>query len=760
MYDIRQFKPALYVLLLLGISGFAMAGQLLGIWLVAVAFILLNAWLVAIGRFRPISRLVANIVTIGAVLYVVRELMISITPPVVVVGQFLVFLQLVKLWEQRANRDYAQLLILSLLLMVAASMNTASLWFGLLLVSYLFLSLYCCLLFHLKAETDLAKAAMPVPAEKISPGTLRQDQRYLPQSMRRLTGLVAAVAITTAVVVFLLFPRGTGAGFLGPMQSIRTAMPLTGFSDQVTFQDVARITQSHETIAFVKVWHNDQLIEGTQTLYLRGLTLDRYGKQERTDSWSWTRTVQAPTPVMARPTEPFEIQANVADRWRQQIALWPTHTDVLFALAGPVEFTPRQPMKVRYSTDGALQTILPLNDRVDYEVVSTDDLGKADHPVDFRPAALLRMDFPRVYEFAQRPEVSGTDDAGQSLAAQRVKSGKMSDIDGQIAANIEQYLRTHFAYTLDLTDESKLGDRNPIDAFLYDWKKGHCELFAGAMTLMCQTLGLEARMAIGFKCDGTDFNTLNDQYTVHDSDAHAWVEVRTPDGWRTFDPTSAIDAPLLPKDGLLTRARHLVEYLEYTYANAVIAYDAQHQNSVIASVETGLTSTASRGATALAELHDFLLVEHPLGFWNASTTILIGFMLLMILVLAGALGWFLWERSRLRRRAARIGIETLPEPEQFRLARQLRFYDDLLRLLRRYRIVRPAHCTPLEFSQSLAFLPADAYDTVQRLTTLFYKVRYGGAELPAPRQRRLATVLAQLSDELARLRPQTSGGPK
>lgn len=754
MYDIRQFKPALFVLLLLGISGFAMAGQLLGIWLVAVAFILLNAWLVAIGRFRPMSRLIANIITIGAVLYVARELMTSQTAPVVIVGQFLVFLQLVKLWELRANRDYAQLLILSLLLMVAASMNTASLWFGLLLVVYLFLSLYCCLLFHLKAETDLAKAAMPVPAEKISPGTLRQDQRYLPRSMRRLTGLVAAVAIGAAVLVFLLFPRGTGAGFLGPMQSLRTAPPLTGFSDQVTFQDVARITQSHETIAFVKVWHNDQLIEGTQTLYLRGLTLDRYGKQDRGDMWSWTRTVQAPSPVPTRPTEPWETAADSPDRWRQQIALFPTHTDVLFALAGPIEFTPRQPMKVRYSADGALQTILPLQDRVDYEVVSTDDLGNADHPVEFRAAQLLRMpsEFERVYKFARRPEVSGTDENGQSLADQRVRADKISDLDAQIAANIEQYLRTHFTYTLDLTDESKLGDRNPIDAFLYDWKKGHCELFAGAMTLMCQTLGLQARMVIGFKCDGTNFNTLNDQYTVHDSDAHAWVEVRTPTGWKTFDPTSAVDAPVVPKSGLWARATHLVEYLEYTYANAVIAYDAQNQNSVVASVEAGLTSTASRGSNAWAELRDFLLVEHSVGFWTASTTILTGFMLLMIFVLAGALGWFLWERSLLRRRAARIGIEALPEPEQFRLARQLRFYDELLRLLRRHRITRPAHCTPLEFSQSLAFLPADAYDTVQRLTTLFYKVRYGGAELPAARQRQLASVVTRLSDELARPR--------
>src|SRR5206468_11822860 len=99
--------------------------------------------------------------------------------PILVIGQFLVMMQIVKLWEQRANRDYAQLLVLSLLLMVAAAISTASLIFGIMLIAYLFLSLYCCLLFHLQVETDEARKGLALP-ERASPSTLRQDQRYLP----------------------------------------------------------------------------------------------------------------------------------------------------------------------------------------------------------------------------------------------------------------------------------------------------------------------------------------------------------------------------------------------------------------------------------------------------------------------------------------------------------------------------------------------------------------------------------------------------
>jgi hypothetical protein len=226
------------------------------------------------------------------------------------------------------------------------------------------------------------------------------------------------------------------------------------------------------------------------------------------------------------------------------------------------------------------------------------------------------------------------------------------------------------------------------------------------------------------------------------------VEVRTPQGWKRYDPTSSVNADALARNGLLARARHVLEYLEYTYANAVIAYDAQNRESVIARVETVLTATAAGGSSAMDSLHEF--INTSVAFWNASTLVLTCFLLLMIALVAAALGWFVLERWRLRRRAQRIGIQALPESEQLRLARQLGFYDDLLRLLDQHRIARPRHFTPLEFSRSLAFLPADAYDIVQRLTVLFYKVRYGGTELPPARRRRLQSVLAQLSEELNR----------
>src|SRR5580765_7037209 len=105
MYDIRQFKPCLYVLLIMGMTGFALAAQSPGVWVLSVGGILLNAWLVKTNRFAPLPRLVANGITLLALIYAFLVYRHGGTAAILVIGQFLVLLQLVKLFEQRGNRD-------------------------------------------------------------------------------------------------------------------------------------------------------------------------------------------------------------------------------------------------------------------------------------------------------------------------------------------------------------------------------------------------------------------------------------------------------------------------------------------------------------------------------------------------------------------------------------------------------------------------------------------------------------------------------
>src|ERR1700722_5964310 len=138
MYDTQQFKPMLSLLIFLGISGFALAMELPGLWIISVTLLLINAWLVKTDQFKPAPRILINLILLVAGAYALFAAYgFFVNPsgvPIIIVGQFLVVLQISQFWIQQNNGAYARLLVLNLLLMVAAAISTASLAFGILLI--------------------------------------------------------------------------------------------------------------------------------------------------------------------------------------------------------------------------------------------------------------------------------------------------------------------------------------------------------------------------------------------------------------------------------------------------------------------------------------------------------------------------------------------------------------------------------------------------------------------------------------------------
>jgi hypothetical protein len=225
-----------------------------------------------------------------------------------------------------------------------------------------------------------------LPEEQINPGVLRQDQRYLSQSMRRLTGLVSVAAIVTAVVVFLIFPRGTGANMLGPMP-LRANQSLTGFSDQLSFEQIASITQNTQTVGWVQVWKDGQPYVNAAGLYLRGSTLDSYEGSIEAGGWHWSRTGggrgtsfgrdRSTIGGTLRPEETLHIDRPLppgAPVYRQVFTLLPTNTPTIFAMPFPLDFTAKKrQIRVRYSDrTNTLATGEPLVEKIEYVVQSSD----------------------------------------------------------------------------------------------------------------------------------------------------------------------------------------------------------------------------------------------------------------------------------------------------------------------------------------------------------------------------------------------------
>jgi hypothetical protein len=424
------------------------------------------------------------------------------------------------------------------------------------------------------------------------------------------------------------------------------------------------------------------------------------------------------------------------------ITLQPTGTDKLFAIAGPVSMSSPHDMNVKFSpVDGVLENTQPILQPIQYTVESSGEMDAIDEaPPDSDEKSAID---PAVAAYARRPDVCGVDSAGEPLANYPLRGDHQ--FDHQISANIERHLRTQFGYTLDLTNLGSLGDRDPMAAFLTDFKRGHCEYFAGAMTLMCQSLGIPARFVVGFRCAPDDFNSLGDYFVVKQSDAHAWCEVLTGDKWETFDPTSGRGSGGRVSRPWLSDFKKLFDYLEFKWASSVVAYDTTNRKNLIDNLDVQMFKTAGDSGEQMQVWMKHLSDRmDKLQGWMALQSTLSWVIAGMIFLCFVAVIWYFVDRWRLQRRARRIGLGLLPTSDQFRLTRQLRFYDDLMRILARHRIERPRHLTPLEFSRSLAFLPARVYQDVNRLTEVFYRIRYGNPNLPSHPRKNLTTAVYRI----------------
>jgi transglutaminase-like putative cysteine protease len=103
------------------------------------------------------------------------------------------------------------------------------------------------------------------------------------------------------------------------------------------------------------------------------------------------------------------------------------------------------------------------------------------------------------------------------------------------AKAIETYLRS-YPYTLNVP--ALPADKEISDYFLFEIKTGYCEYYASAMVVLARTVGLPARMVIGYASN--EYDPESGQYIVRQANAHSWVEIYFPEiGWVEFEPTAS-----------------------------------------------------------------------------------------------------------------------------------------------------------------------------------------------------------------------------
>lgn len=102
------------------------------------------------------------------------------------------------------------------------------------------------------------------------------------------------------------------------------------------------------------------------------------------------------------------------------------------------------------------------------------------------------------------------------------------------AVALRDWLRENFKYEQFSTPPPEGAES--VDYFIFELKKGHCEYFASAMTVMARVAGLPSRVATGFSPG--NYDVLSKSFSVYEYHAHAWSQVFIEGtGWLTFDAT-------------------------------------------------------------------------------------------------------------------------------------------------------------------------------------------------------------------------------
>jgi transglutaminase-like putative cysteine protease len=102
------------------------------------------------------------------------------------------------------------------------------------------------------------------------------------------------------------------------------------------------------------------------------------------------------------------------------------------------------------------------------------------------------------------------------------------------AVAITNYLRTTITYAPAVSIPEEVED--PLAYFLFELKSGFCNYTASAQVLMLRSIGIPARLAVGYAQGEADLQS--NVYTVREKNYHAWTEAYFPEfGWVEFEPT-------------------------------------------------------------------------------------------------------------------------------------------------------------------------------------------------------------------------------
>ncbi len=308
----------------------------------------------------------------------------------------------------------------------------------------------------------------------------------------KLSARLILAAVPLMVVFFLLFPRLSGS-FWGPPWAKQSR---SGFSSSLRIGDVSRLVLVNEPAFSVTF---DSPVPDPDRRYWRGMVFQRF------DGAGWY-------PADRQAIRMGSIGGT--DLSRYSVILEPTGQRNLFVLDLPVTANPAATIM----DDHTLMARRPIWQRFHYGAASF--LSYLQNAADVPDEAYLQLP---------------PDRNPQAVALGSRWARTHAEPETVVAQALAFFKENGFSYSLQ---PDRLG-LHAVDDFLFASRKGFCEHFATAFTVLMRAAGVPTRIVGGYQ--GGKWNALGNFLTVRHSDAHVWCEVwHREQGWVRVDPTFTV----------------------------------------------------------------------------------------------------------------------------------------------------------------------------------------------------------------------------
>lgn len=447
-----------------------------------------------------------------------------------------------------ARRDLLFSLLSSLVLMAVAGVLSLSSSLGPNLAVWAAASLASLVLAHRSEIGDLPALVATEPAGGGGGGGGRRG------AVGPVVGIMAAVAVLAGAIFLVVPAAGAGKAVAFPSElPQRLAVPELGglanpslgagdpaSPDGRTSSTGALVGRtgyfgfSESLDTAVRGRPDDTLVmrvKASRPDFWRGQSFDRW------DGRSWSQTDQRAVPVEG--WVPIDLRGAREDREMGVLDAGTEFVQTVFVEAGGPNliFAAYAPSQVYFSdrrlfelSDGTVRTGVQLDEGAVYTVVSrraavTEEILRGADTAQVRLGPALQQRYTQLPEVPARVrDLAATVTADAPTTYDKVRA-------------LERWMEQNTSYTLAIPRLPPGADA--VEQYLFVDKKGFCEQIASALVVMLRSLGVPARLAVGYTPG--ERNPFTGLWEVRGSDAHAWAEVWFPGvGWQAFDPTASV----------------------------------------------------------------------------------------------------------------------------------------------------------------------------------------------------------------------------